>query len=103
MDEDTALPMEYELDQAPVGTVQSHLHEFEGSTRLAEEEEDRHNHRFAGMTSMVILTETSHIHAFFTDTDFLDHFHQVAGLTGPPHRRRRRQARARGGIDHDLR
>ena len=52
--------------------IQTHDHEFLGSTRLAEEGEDRHNHRFAGMTSMVIPTTDSHIHAFFTETDFFE-------------------------------
>lgn len=30
---------------------QTHDHEFEGSTKLAEQGNDRHNHRFAGVTS----------------------------------------------------
>lgn len=65
-------------------TVQSHVHEFQGSTRIAaEDEEEFHNHRFAGVTSEVILAGGSHIHAFFVSTDFFDHLHQVAGLTGP--------------------
>ena len=33
---------------------QTHVHEFQGSTRIAEEEEEPHNHRFAGVSSQVI-------------------------------------------------
>lgn len=33
---------------------QTHNHEFLGSTRFAEEGDDRHNHRFAGVTSEAI-------------------------------------------------
>lgn len=69
------------INQAP---VQSHVHEFQGSTKLAEECEDRHNHRFAGVTSQVILTGDTHIHGIFVNTDFLDHHHEIAAVTGPP-------------------
>lgn len=63
--------------------VQTHVHEFLGSTKLAEENEDRHNHRFAGVTSEVIPTpDGSHQHAFFVNTDFFGHHHEVAGITG---------------------
>ncbi len=82
-DEALAAQTEEEAEVLEEMPQQSHVHEFQGSTRLAEECEDRHNHRFAGVTSMMIVTPDGHIHAFFTDTDFLDHFHQVAGLTGP--------------------
>lgn len=63
--------------------IQTHVHEFTASTKLAEEDEDRHNHRFAGVTSEVIPTRNSHIHAIFVNTDFLDHHHEVGILTGP--------------------
>ena len=33
---------------------QSHVHEFLGSTRLAELEEEPHNHRFAGVSCEAI-------------------------------------------------
>jgi hypothetical protein len=60
-------------------TVQTHTHEFESSTKLAEENEDRHNHRFAGVTSEVIpICRGKHKHAIFTLTDFFGHLHQVA-------------------------
>ncbi len=34
------------------GEEQTHVHEFEGSTHLAEAGQDRHNHRFAGVTGL---------------------------------------------------
>lgn len=64
-------------------TVQTHVHEFVASTKLAEEGEDRHNHRFAGVTSEVIPKDNSHVHVIFVNTDFLDHHHEVAIETGP--------------------
>ncbi len=69
---------------APEQTVQTHTHEFESSTKLAEEGDDRHNHRFAGVTSEVIpIRGGSHKHTIFTLTDFFGHLHQVAVETGP--------------------
>lgn len=65
-------------------TVQTHDHEFEASTKLAEENGDRHNHRFAGVTSQVIMMGNSHVHGLFVNTDFLDHHHEVAAITGLP-------------------
>lgn len=65
-------------------TSQSHVHEFLGSVKLAEQGEDRHNHRFASVTSEVIpIKNKGHKHAFMVNTDFLDHHHEVAGETGP--------------------
>jgi hypothetical protein len=64
--------------------TQTHVHEFLGSTKLAEEGNDRHNHRFAGVTSEKIPLEGGgHIHGLFTNTDFLDHHHEIAIQTGP--------------------
>ena len=65
--------------------AQTHVHEFEESTKLAEEGDDRHNHRVAGVTSEVILIDggPDHRHAFLTNTDFLDHHHEIGGITGP--------------------
>jgi hypothetical protein len=40
--------------------TQRHVHEFEGSTKLAEEGADRHNHRFAGVTGQAIRVGESH-------------------------------------------
>lgn len=63
-------------------TPQTHVHEFLGSTKLAEENGDRHNHRFAGVTTEKILVPGGHIHAFMVNTDFLDHHHEIGGTTG---------------------
>ncbi|OPX90298.1 MAG: YmaF family protein [Pelotomaculum sp. PtaB.Bin104] len=62
---------------------QTHVHEFLGSTKLAEEGDDRHNHRFAGVTSEIILDpDGKHRHVFLVNTDFFDHHHEVGGTTG---------------------
>jgi hypothetical protein len=42
--------------------TQRHVHEFEGSTKLAEQGSDRHNHRFAGVTGQAIRVGKSHVH-----------------------------------------
>jgi hypothetical protein len=65
--------------------VQTHVHEFLGSTKLAEEEEERHNHRFAGVSGEAkrISGTTRHRHAIMTNTDFFDHFHQIRVESGP--------------------
>ncbi|ASR48312.1 YmaF family protein [Paenibacillus kribbensis] len=65
--------------------TQRHVHEFEGSTKLAEEGADRHNHRFAGVTGQAIRQGRSHIHEIeLTNTDFLNHFHNLRRIrTGP--------------------
>ncbi|UVI28390.1 YmaF family protein [Paenibacillus spongiae] len=66
-------------------SVQRHVHEFEGSTQLAEQGADRHNHRFAGVTGQAIRSGNSHVHEIvLSNTDFLDHFHQLRRIrTGP--------------------
>jgi hypothetical protein len=61
--------------------TQTHVHEFLGSTKLAEEEEDRHNHRFASVTTEEIPKDCSHVHGFSVNTDFFDHHHEIAGQT----------------------
>jgi hypothetical protein len=64
---------------------QTHVHEFAGSTFIAEqeEEEEPHNHRFAGMTSQVIPYGESHVHEILESTDlFEDHHHEVGVRTG---------------------
>ncbi|MFC0211392.1 YmaF family protein [Paenibacillus chartarius] len=65
--------------------AQTHVHEFTGSTKLAEEGEDRHNHRFAGVTGEAIPFGKSHIHEIdLSRTDFVDHFHKLKKIrTGP--------------------
>lgn len=63
---------------------QRHVHEFEGSTKLAEEGEERHNHRFAGVSGQAIpLFGGSHKHIVSSNTDFFDHFHVINDETGP--------------------
>ncbi|AJH16955.1 YmaF family protein [Bacillus mycoides] len=63
--------------------IQTHVHEFTASTKLAEECDDRHNHRFAGVTSEVIPMGNSHVHTIFVNTAFFNHHHEVAITTGP--------------------
>ena len=63
---------------------QTHVHEFLGSTRLAELDEDPHNHRFAGVTGEAICAPGGHIHIIRVRTDFFDHFHLISVRTGPP-------------------
>jgi hypothetical protein len=67
------------------GNDQAHVHEFLGSTHLAEAGEDRHNHRFAGVTEEAIpIGNGRHVHNFRSNTDFFEnHFHMVKGRTGP--------------------
>jgi hypothetical protein len=62
---------------------QTHVHEFLGSTKLAEQGEDRHNHRFAGVTGQAIRRGNSHVHVITTKTDFFGHFHRLRIVTGP--------------------
>ena len=64
------------------GGQQTHTHEFLGSTKLAEEGEDRHNHRFAGVTSEEIRIQGGHVHELLVNTDFFDHLHEVGVRTG---------------------
>jgi hypothetical protein len=68
-------------DDRPNG--QRHVHEFEGSTKLAEFYEDVHNHRVAGISGEAIPVRGSHIHKIWTRTDFFDHFHCICKFTGP--------------------
>ena len=68
----------------PPTSHQKHVHEFEGSTKLAEENDERHNHRFAGVTGEAIpLPHCNHFHKIDTNTDFFDHFHEIEVKTGP--------------------
>ncbi|GAA0125639.1 YmaF family protein [Clostridium sp. CTA-19] len=73
--------IDYEYDNCP--REQTHTHEFLGSTKLAEECDERHNHRFAGVTGQAIRRENSHVHEIEVKTDFFDHFHKICILTGP--------------------
>ena len=63
---------------------QTHVHEFQGSTKLAETGADRHNHRFAGVGGQVIPFGNSHIHYVFANTDFFkEHLHEIHVASGP--------------------
>lgn len=65
--------------------MQKHVHEFLGSTKLAElDSPDVHNHRFASVTGEAIsIKRSTHIHKICTKTDFSDHFHFIEVFTGP--------------------
>ncbi len=65
-------------------TFQTHTHEYTSSTKLAEEDDDRHNHRVSGVTSEAIpIPGGNHVHAIKDNTDFFDHHHEIAVTTGP--------------------
>lgn len=70
---------------SPGEARQTHVHEFLGSTMLAEEGNDRHNHRFAGVSGEAIfISGGNHRHEVFSNTDFFDnHHHMFERLTGP--------------------
>lgn len=75
--------LKWNLKRKSTTRTQRHVHEFLGSTQLAEEGADRHNHRFAGVTGQAIPRGNSHVHVIRTNTDFLNHFHRVRIVTGP--------------------
>lgn len=75
---------DYYFDEKNCDEEQTHVHEFLGSVRLAELEEDVHNHRFAGVSGQAISAPGGHIHNIKTRTDFFDHFHIIDVFTGPP-------------------
>ena len=60
---------------------QTHVHEFLGSTQLAECCEDKHNHRFAGVSGQAIYLPSGHFHEIEARTDFFDHFHLIKAKT----------------------
>lgn len=63
---------------------QQHVHEFLGSVKIAEPNEDPHNHRFACVTDEAIPNPCGHVHQLKTRTDFYeDHFHLICQTTGP--------------------
>ncbi|APQ74068.1 YmaF family protein [Clostridium botulinum] len=62
---------------------QTHVHEFLGSTRLAEIQTEPHNHRFAGVSGQAIRSGNSHVHRITTNTDFFNHFYMINVLSGP--------------------
>ncbi len=67
------------------GPRQTHVHEFQGSTMMAEECGKPHNHRFAGITGEAIcMADGNHRHEVFSYTDFFaNHYHEFERLTGP--------------------
>lgn len=67
----------------PDPNEQTHDHEFLGSTRFAEERDDRHNHRFACVSSEAYPIKGSHVHKIKVRTDFFGHFHEICVTTGP--------------------
>lgn len=80
---DRGYPTYTEENPIMVYEGQSHVHEYQGSVRIAEAEEDPHNHRFAGVTSEVIPQGTSHVHQLLGNTDFYEnHHHEVGATTG---------------------
>lgn len=65
-----------------MGEQQTHVHEFQGSTRLSGP--TTHNHRIAGVSSQKFGQGDSHYHAILTNTDYdLGHLHEIGFLTGP--------------------
>ncbi len=64
---------------------QKHVHEIQGSVKIAEEEEDPHNHRFCTVSEEACpIGDGQHVHEVCFRTDFFDeHFHEFRGKTGP--------------------
>lgn len=63
---------------------QKHVHEVQGSVKIAEAGNDPHNHRFATVTGEAIPEGAKdHVHEVTFRTDFYeDHFHTFSGKTG---------------------
>lgn len=60
---------------------QKHVHELQGSVKLAGEEP--HEHRFCTVTGEAIPYEKDHVHEVIFRTDFHDdHYHEFRGRTG---------------------
>ncbi len=61
-----------------------HVHEFIGSTLVAERRDECHNHRFATVSEEAIATRDSHVHRIWFRTDSHDgHFHEFCGISSP--------------------
>lgn len=61
-----------------------HVHEIQGSVKIAEREDDPHNHRFCTVSGEAMSLGTdNHVHevCFLTDT-YEDHQHEFKGRTG---------------------
>jgi len=67
----------------PCPHVQRHVHEIQGSVRIAEPGEDPHNHRFATVSCDAIpISMTDHVHEVTFRTDFYEnHYHEFTGRT----------------------
>ena len=63
---------------------QEHVHEVQGSVKIAEPREDPHNHRFASVTGEAMpLCANDHFHEIKFRTDFYEeHYHEFCGKTG---------------------
>lgn len=62
---------------------QTHVHEYLGSTKIADRKTDPHNHRFAGVTGEAIPEGNSHFHQLIGNSDFYeDHHHEIGHTTG---------------------
>ena len=63
-----------------------HVHEVQGSVKIAERLEDPHNHRFATVTGEakeIPCNNHDHVHEIFFRTDtYEEHFHEFCGVTG---------------------
>ena len=81
-------PINYEANDYVYGPEdcrkpQTHTHEYAGSVKLAELNEDPHNHRLAGVTGEAIPKGNSHVHKLEGNTDFYaEHFHEAPATTG---------------------
>lgn len=64
--------------------MNQHVHEFIGSTFIAERCEDPHNHRFATVSGRAVPFEGSHVHEITFRTDSYDgHVHEFTGTSSP--------------------
>lgn len=68
---------------SPWPKPQRHVHEVQGSVKIAEPD-DPHNHRFATVSGAVMpIANGDHIHEVAFRTDFYEeHFHEFRGRTG---------------------
>ncbi len=69
-------------EQSSFEKKQFHVHEFEGSTTIAELEETPPNHRFSGVCSPAISVSGGHIHKVKSRTDCFDHLHYFEATSG---------------------
>ncbi|MDD4163767.1 MAG: YmaF family protein [Eubacteriales bacterium] len=71
-------------NRRPYPVEQEHVHEVQGSVKIAEPEDDPHNHRFATETGEARKFGCdNHFHEVKFRTDFYeDHYHEFCGRTG---------------------